>query len=155
MKPFATVHGGTIHAEIEIAAPPEAVFHALTTPSELMTWWGRPEMYTHDAWELDLRVGGKWKSQGHGADGRVFSVEGEYVELDPPRLLVFTWQASFDSMNTTTVRYDLAPAGSGTRLTLTHSGFGDRTESAQNHTNGWPRIMGWLAAHVTRNRSTR
>ncbi|HEX7929171.1 MAG TPA: SRPBCC domain-containing protein, partial [bacterium] len=64
------------------------------------------------------------------------------------------WRASFDGMNETVVRYELAPAGKGTRLTLIHSGFGDRTDSAQNHGMGWPLIMGWLAAHVTRTRST-
>jgi uncharacterized protein YndB with AHSA1/START domain len=108
-KAVATVQGGAIHAEIEIAAPPEAVFRALTTPAELMTWWGSPEMYTHDAWEVYLRVGGKWKSMGRGADHHTFSVEGEYLEIDPPRLLVHTWRASFDDLQTTVVRYDLAP----------------------------------------------
>jgi len=33
---------------------------------------------------MDLRPGGKWRSDGVGTDGQAFYVEGEYLEVDPP-----------------------------------------------------------------------
>ena len=45
--------------EIEIAAPPERVFEALTDPAQLMLWWAAtPE---GARWEMDARLGGKWR----------------------------------------------------------------------------------------------
>jgi uncharacterized protein YndB with AHSA1/START domain len=34
-----------VHCTIEIAVPPERVFHALTTPNELEAWWESPNTY--------------------------------------------------------------------------------------------------------------
>jgi len=48
-------------------------------------------LYTITAWKADLRVGGKRSSEGVRADRKKFRVEGEYLEIDPPRLLVHTW----------------------------------------------------------------
>ncbi len=33
----------------------------------------------------------KWSSCGERADGTEFTVKGKYLEVDPPRLLVHTW----------------------------------------------------------------
>ena len=43
---------------------------------------------------MDVRPGGKWRSDGIGADGKEFYVEGEYLEVVPPRLLVHTWKVA-------------------------------------------------------------
>jgi uncharacterized protein YndB with AHSA1/START domain len=72
-RSVADVAGGTILACIEIAVPPERVFRALTT-DELTKWWGSDEMYKTTSFEIDLRVGGAWRSDGVGADGVPFHV---------------------------------------------------------------------------------
>ena len=66
----------TITAEIRIAAPPERVFAAITDPQQVTKWWGQQNMYTITHWQNDLRPGGKWRSEGSGADGKAFHVEG-------------------------------------------------------------------------------
>lgn len=74
-----------ITGEIFVAAPPARVFQAITDPKEMPRWWGAAGLYRITEWKADLRVGGKWSSDGVGADGKTFRVEGEYLEIDPPR----------------------------------------------------------------------
>ena len=97
-----------IVGEIFIAAPPARVFQAITDPNQMPLWWGQKDLYRITEWKADLRVGGKWSSDGVGADGKPFRVEGEYLEIDPPRLLVHTWMYSWGSQKTV-VRWELEP----------------------------------------------
>lgn len=135
----------TIVLEIDIAAPPERVFQALTTPEELLEWWGDDDVYRSDVWEVDLEVGGRYRSAGKNADGRPFSVEGEFLEIDPPRRLSYTWNPSWGEMgNATTVTFELAPTDAGTHVKVTHSGFAGHPEAMEGHSQGWPLVLGWL-----------
>jgi len=164
----------TIVAEISIAAPPERVFQALTDPAQAPRWWGQQDMYRTTEWHADLRPGGKWKSVGVGADGKPFCVEGEYLEVDPPRRLVHTWVASWTGSLKTVVRWELEPqnihgshlvdpgfsrgrrsrgpkkAGTGTLVKLRHEGFSAAPGAVTSHADGWKRVMGWLAAFLER-----
>lgn len=161
----ATITPGqnTVVAEIFIAAPPERVFQAITDPAQLSQWWGQSNLYRVTDRISDLRVGGKWLSTGLGKDGTKFSVEGEYLEIDPPRRLVHTWIASYRAGLKTVVYWDLEPeavhglhpsgprkAGTGTRVRLRHEGFAGDAQSAAEHGEGWKRVFGWLAAYLER-----
>jgi len=101
-----------ITAEIFIAAPPERVFPAITDPQQMPKWWGQQGMYRITEWTGDLRPGGKWTSLGVGADGVSFRVEGEYLEVDPPRLLTYTWIASWSGSANHCALGARAPRGS-------------------------------------------
>jgi uncharacterized protein YndB with AHSA1/START domain len=145
-RAVADLGAGNVLATVEIAASPERVFEALTT-SELVKWWGSDDTYRTTQWTADLRVGGHWRVDGRGADGSPFSVEGDYLEIDPPRKLVQTWTAAWDGGNTTTITYRLEPIEGGTRVTLRHEGFAGRTQSCDGHAKGWERVLGWLVSH--------
>jgi uncharacterized protein YndB with AHSA1/START domain len=145
-RAVADVTEGLILASVEIAAPPERVFRALAS-EELTRWWGSADTYRVTKWTGELRVGGAWRSDGVGADGKPFSVAGEFLEIDPPRKLVQTWRADWDAGLPTTITYRLEPITRGTRLTVRHEGFAGRPESCQGHTEGWERVLDWLAAH--------
>lgn len=54
------------------------------------------------------------------------------VEIDPPRLLVISWEDG----KAGTVRFELTDAGEQTRLLLTHSGLRGR-DDAKNFGGGW------------------
>ena len=151
MRALASVDGGIIKAEIEIAATPERVFRSLTDPAELAAWWGSDEMYRTFDWTIDLRAGGKWSTSALGADGTKGTVDGEYVEVDPPRRLIYTWRPSWDDFAITTVQYDLQPTATGTRLLVTHTGFGDRAMAAAGTGEGWKRVLEWMGAYVEGN----
>ncbi|HTZ84540.1 MAG TPA: SRPBCC domain-containing protein [Candidatus Acidoferrales bacterium] len=148
----------TVLAEIFIAAPPARVFQAISDPNQLPKWWRQEGVYEVTKSTMDLRPGGKWRSEGVGADGTTFWVEGEYLEVDPPRRLVHTWVSSYKGVDTV-VYWDLEPepinalhpsgprkSGTGTRLRLRQEGFAGNLESAKGHGEGWKRVLGWLQA---------
>jgi uncharacterized protein YndB with AHSA1/START domain len=142
----ADVIQGNVLGTVEIAATPERVFRALSS-NEITDWWGAPELYRTTAWSGEVRPGGKWRTEGVGADGVSFSVGGEYLEVDPPHKLVQTWKADWDGGNVTKITYRLEAIEGGTRLTLWHEGFAGRAESCANHGDGWERVLGWLGKH--------
>jgi uncharacterized protein YndB with AHSA1/START domain len=65
----------TIIAEVFIAAPPTRVFQAISDPAQLPRWWGEDGQYHVTSSTMDVRPGGRWRSEGVGADGKVFYVE--------------------------------------------------------------------------------
>ena len=151
-----------VTGEIFIAAPPARVFQAITDPKQMPRWWGQSDLYTITEWKADVRVGGKWSSDGVGADGTTFHLEGEYLEVDPPRLLVHTWIHGWNGGPIkTVVRWELEPqsvhglhpngpqrAGTGTLLRIRQEGFAGHPEAAAGPSEGWKRVMGWLVAYI-------
>jgi uncharacterized protein YndB with AHSA1/START domain len=139
------VDAGTIFAEIEIEAPRERVFTALTDPGELAAWWGSADTYRTFDWQLDVRPGGEWSCKAKSAQGdSLSSVHGRYLVVEPPRLLVYTWHPSWDGFAASTVRCELESVESGTRVRVKHSGFEGRPESCREHGKGWETVFGWL-----------
>jgi uncharacterized protein YndB with AHSA1/START domain len=149
-------------AEIFIAAPPARVFQAISDPAQLPRWWGQTGLYRVTQSTMDVRPGGKWRSEGMAKDGKPFYVEGEYLEVDPPRLLVHTWIGSFHTTKTVVRReleaqsvHGLAPSGpkksgTGTLVRVRHEGFAGNLQSAKEHGEGWKLVLGWLEAFVGR-----
>lgn len=153
----ADTEKGLIKVVADIAAKPEAVFRALTDPKELAQWWGMDGIYRTERWEVDLRPGGKWVSHiamPEGAkpmtdrDTPEQEVRGEYITIDPPRLLEYTWSPSWDGFKVTKVRCEIEPTPTGSRLTLIHSGFGDQGKMASDHAEGWVRVLGWFVSYI-------
>ena len=156
-----TPDNNAVLAEIFIAAPPDRVFQALTDPAQMPLWWGEKGMYRITECQNDLRPGGKWVSVGVGADGKSFQVDGEYIEIDRPRLLVYTWNPSFAHLHNTMVRVELEPrdvhglqhrgphrVGTGTLVKIRHEGFAGDFTQAKSHGEGWTRVLGWMQAFV-------
>jgi len=155
---IADTEKGVVHVVADIAAPPDAVFRALTDPNELAQWWGADGIYRTERWEVDLRPGGKWKSYiaspegGEMTDPRTpepQTVGGEYITVDPPRVLEYTWSPSWDGFAVSTVRCEITPTADGSRLTLVHSGFTGRPQVAKDHGDGWVRVLGWLREKIS------
>lgn len=138
-----------IYSEVEIAAAPATVFAAISDPNQLGQWWGG-DKYRADDWEIDLRPGGKWRSRGTGQTGDSFEVHGEYVEIDPPRMLSYTWIASWAPQAGSLVRWELQPTAAGTRLTVIHSGLRDQPQAKASYSGGWPGVLTWLKAYAER-----
>ena len=121
-----------------IAASPEELFRLWTTPELLVTWWG-PDGVDIPEHALDIRPGGEWRTTMRQPNGTRHTVSGTYLEIDPPRRLVFTWAwedaAGVRGHETVVdVRFEAAPGG--TRLVLHQARFLDR-ESRDLHQYGW------------------
>ncbi|MGH9718133.1 MAG: SRPBCC family protein [Candidatus Acidiferrales bacterium] len=132
-----------IVAKIEMSAPPERVFQALVDPAQVVKWWGQKGIYRCTQFEIDLRVGGKWRCSGIDGQGHNFDIFGTYLDVDPPRLLATTWVATWTGDAETTVRWELQPVAQGTLVRVRHSGFAAHPQLAQSY-RGWPRMLGWL-----------
>lgn len=147
-RALADTAAGSIIATVEIAVGPERVFRALAS-EEITRWWGSDDLYRSTGWTGEVRPGGAWRTTGVSAEGKPFAVGGEFLEVDAPRRIVMTWIPDWDGDNVTTVSYDLQAIPGGTRLTVRHTGFGDRVESCSSHARGWERVLGWLFAFCT------
>jgi uncharacterized protein YndB with AHSA1/START domain len=117
-----------------IEAPREVVFSFLIERDKLLRWIGVGA-------DLDARVGGKLRIDVTGGD----VVEGEYLEIDPPARVGFSWGwAGNDEVppGSSTVTFDLVADGAATLLTMTHSGLPD--DQRDNHAVGWTYFFGRL-----------
>src|SRR6266704_3475936 len=129
--------------------PSRARVQALVDPRQVLQWWGQQGVYRATEFQTDLRPGGKWRTAGVNAEGRNFEASGEYLEIDPPRLLVYSWVASWTGEAKTTVRWELHPDKKGTLVRLRHYGLAAHPELVKSY-SGWPRMLGWLQALLER-----
>jgi uncharacterized protein YndB with AHSA1/START domain len=139
-----------VTAEVFIAAPRERIFEALTDPKQALRWWGQKDNYILNEFQMDVRVGGKWSTSGTSARmGGAVNVEGEFLEIDPPRHLAYTWTSNWMRV-VTKVFWDLESRDNGTVVKLTHTGFAGNLDAAKGHSTGWTSVLGWLQAFAER-----
>ena len=126
-----------IERELRIDANPETVFEFFTNPEKMVRWKGR-------AATLDPRPGGVYRIEMNAET----IVAGEYVEVDPPHRVVFTWgwEGGYASTppGSSTVEITLTPDGDGTLVRLVHSGL-PNAESVAAHADGWDMYLGRLS----------
>jgi len=143
---------GSIEREIRIEAAPEVVYQVITTPEHLRQWW--PE-------EADLEpVPGATGTVSFGGGSKVVPLT--VLEADPPRRFSFHWASDEASPVPLTVTFDLVPAGAGTLLRFTESGFREKGFEAavleewySDHVRGWDLFLPRLVAYVARLVSSR
>ena len=119
------------------AAPREKVYAAWTEPEHLKQWWG-PEGVTAPVVEIDLRLGGRYRTCMRTLEGDRW-VGGVYTEVTPPERLVFTWKWEDDhaaDSPDTLVTVEFRDLGDMTEVSLTHERFGS-AESRDLHRHGW------------------
>lgn len=114
---------GKILGALEVPVPPERAF-PLLTGQEVTSWWVNPGVFDTREWKADVRPGGAWRAAGFGR-GQPYALEGEFVEVEPPRRLVHTWRSVGGPKLDSTVTYSLDPVPGGTRITLRHEGLTD------------------------------
>jgi uncharacterized protein YndB with AHSA1/START domain len=121
--------------EIWIDAAPEVVYPYLVQRDLATAWMG------DESWH-DPRPGGVFRLDIHG-----HVATGEFVELDPPRRVVYTWGWEGDGQihppGSTTVEFDLEPKDGGTQLRLRHRELTE--EGVIAHGEGWEQFLPELA----------
>ncbi len=151
---IVTPNQDAIVSEIQINAPAERIFKALTDAAELKRWFTNPECPVK-SWQMDARVGGSYSyatEKGSIVVNGVseFKCQGEILECDPPRVLVYTWIASWhdDTSKRTVVRWELAPKQGGTHVKVTHSGLASLPIARKDYSGGWPGVVEMLKNFV-------
>jgi len=114
--------------ERHVKARPETVFSFFTDPDRWLSWQGV-------AASLDPRPGGEFRMNVRG-DG---FAAGRFVELDPPKRLVFTWgwedPGSAVPPGSSTVEVEVIETDGGCLVRLTHRGLPAETRDV--HAVGW------------------
>ena len=102
-----------VRFERQLAHPPERVWRAVTETEELAKWFpARPEIGG------ERRVGAQLTFTY--PNNQEPPEAGEIVELDEPRLFVFTWRPGAEGAEPQVLRFELEPDGDGTKLVFTH-----------------------------------
>jgi uncharacterized protein YndB with AHSA1/START domain len=127
-----------------IKASREDIFD-MWTRAESLRLWMRPPRATGASAEADPRVGGGYRVVMHG--DRDYDHHGEYLVIDRPSKLSFTWISEGSRYQTSVVTVELFDRGSGqTELVLTHERLPEG--EVGRHTDGWTEILGELASAI-------
>ena len=122
-----------VRRELEIRAPRERVWAALTEPEQLLRWF--PDKRA----EIDLRPGGDAVLEWDEA-----TAEAVVDVVEPPGHFVFRWRPEGLGRPFTTVSFTLEELedGASTRVGLVESGFASlpdqiETQSQKGNDEGW------------------
>lgn len=118
-----------------IRATPARVFEAWTTPQQLLSWWG-PKEVTCNLAEIDLRVGGRYRLGNELPNGEVLVITGTFTEVDPPRVLAFTWGMEPSASDRERVRVEIEPHEDGAMVTVVHRRIANDA-TKRDHEHGW------------------
>jgi uncharacterized protein YndB with AHSA1/START domain len=122
--------------EVRVAARPETVFAYFTDPAKMIQWMGTEAT-------LDPRPGGICRINPTGA----LAMLGEFVEIDPPRRIVFTWGWEREMFATppqsTVVEVSFTPDANGTIIHLAHRRL--LPGAVRFHQAGWDHYLPRLA----------
>jgi uncharacterized protein YndB with AHSA1/START domain len=124
-----------------IGAEPSEVFEYFTQSDAMVLWMGQSA-------QLEPLPGGKFIVDVNGA-----AVRGHFVEVDPPKRLVFTWGFLGSGElppGASTVEVSLSRHNGGTLVEIVHSGL-TQPESLK-HVAGWRHFLGRLAHAVEEQR---
>jgi uncharacterized protein YndB with AHSA1/START domain len=117
----------------------ERVFDAWLNPRLASRFLFATETGTMVRAEIDPRVGGRFTFVDR-RDGQDTEHVGEYLEIERPRRLVFSFGVPAFSAEMTRVTLEITPAGTGCELTLTHEGV--LPDYKERTTGGWTKILG-------------
>jgi uncharacterized protein YndB with AHSA1/START domain len=134
------IDAGVLELTVHIAATPETVFPYFTDPARYVQWMGTEAT-------LQPVPGGTYRV--HMRDG--VTTMGEFVEVEPPHRVVFTWGWTHDQAvapGSTRVVVTLAAENEGTRVVLRHYDL-PTEEQREHHHKGWAAYLDRLVVRVT------
>jgi len=137
---MSPVQAGEVTSEVVVGAPPDTVFPFFTDPERMVRWMGTEA-------DIDPRPGGAYRILVAGQ----YAARGEFVEVDPPNRVVFTWgwegEGNPVPPGASTVEVTLTPQDEGTRVVLVHRDLPE--DSLAPHAHGWEHYVRRLAIAAT------
>ena len=147
------MENGSIEREVHVDAAPEVVFDVVSNPEHVREWWP-------DRAEFAPEPGAAGRIGFGTPSGEIGWAQFTVVDAVPPRLFSFRWTHPEGERavvgNSFLVVFELEPAGGGTMLRMTETGFRERgwdeakvAAEYADHVNGWdhflPRLPGCAA----------
>lgn len=123
-------------------ASPERVFDAWLDP-EMASKWLFTTKTSKTNYDLDTRVGGAYTITRRRG-GKTYIGIGEYLEIERPRRLVFTFSMPQFAPDVDRVIVEIVPDGDGCILTLTQENL--RLGYEKSTINGWGKMFDALTA---------
>jgi uncharacterized protein YndB with AHSA1/START domain len=142
-----------IDRTIEINAPQDKVWRALTNAADLATWF-------RVSIDGDIAPGAEvWMTSHYpGHEGQRFKVR--FTEMSAPHRFAWQWHpgavdpaVDYSKEPWTTVTFTLEPSGRGTRLSVSETGFNEislarRAKVFADNTGGWTEVIVWIQNHA-------
>ncbi len=128
----------TIHASAE------RIFAAWTRPEQLRVWWG-PRPVTCSGAEVDLRVGGRYSIANALPDGTTVVIEGEFLEIERPQKLVYTWRMGQGAQESSLVTVRFEERNEATEVIIVHENV-PSADVRVSHEKGWNGCLDGLGA---------
>jgi uncharacterized protein YndB with AHSA1/START domain len=137
--------GETVVVQRVLPATPAVVYDEWLDP-EALAEFICPAPVLPGRIEVEPRVGGSLSIEMLDSDA-VVTITGEYLELDRPRRLRFTWDSSYGGGFSSVVTVTLQPWGDQqTEMTIEHAQVPPAVR--MDHSDGWGRIAAQLEAKV-------
>jgi uncharacterized protein YndB with AHSA1/START domain len=136
-----------IEIKRRVAASPERLFRAWTTPEHLLAWWGPKGVRCTEA-EVDLTIGGSYRFGNELPDGQVVYIVGEFLEVEAPNRLVYTWSTEGESLAPERVTVSFIAYGDETEVVILHEKIHEEARREQ-HTGGWHGCLDGLVEYMT------
>lgn len=139
---------GSLVAVAEFKVPADRLFRALSAADEISRWWGGATALPSVLWVgVPLRSTG-WRAEGSRLAGRaIFTVFGDFLDVDAPRQIEATWHGSWDALAMTRLSLRFEPVTTGSVLTLMHQGFLGREQACRRQGRIWHLALRWLSAY--------
>lgn len=127
----------TLEIKRVLPAGRSIVFRACSEALELAKWWG-PKGFTTPRLEFEPRVGERYRIEMQPPQGERFHLTGEFLEVDPPTRLAYTfaWEDPDPDDVENRVALSFRDLGASTEVALTQGPFRTRERLALHH-DGW------------------
>jgi uncharacterized protein YndB with AHSA1/START domain len=131
-----------ITVETKVNAPIDRVWHAYTTPDDIVQWNAASDDWHTTRASVDLRVGGAFSSRMEAKDGSFgFDFAGTYTNIVPNSLIEYAF-------GDRQARVDFIESAGG--VTVRVSFDAEETHSIEQQQSGWQAILDNFARHVER-----
>ena len=135
-----------IIVETIVKAPIENVWHAYTTPEDIIQWNAASDDWHTTNATVDLRVGGAFSSRMEAKDGSMgFDFAGTYTKIVKHELIEY----SFDNR---AARIEFADSPKGVRVRITFDS--EPVNSIEVQREGWQAILNSFTRYVEAGRFT-
>lgn len=134
----------TLRVSRVVPATRERVFRAWTEPEQVKRWWTIGEGWSTQSAEIDLRVGGKFALGNRAEGGQVVLITGEFLVVEPPDRLVYTWRFPGSEPAENKVTVEFRDNGGKTEVVVVHEQASK--EMAEGAVAGWTAALRSLAS---------